>query len=337
MDNETELWELVGDKWTLPLDVRWEEGHAVVTLSKIPLLNAQREVALKELEPIRKGEAHVTTREFLETIARRSLCHTAEDVVEWRRVAAPALHFPKHDHVDEFLDSFMARGVVQSRATMSAIYSTLCAHMLQWLLEGKPLPLIFATIYPLLYRKNFCEVIHAKYRTTWRGDEDALIVPNYVAGVNDIVSTRKTKVAEWSLHVVHEPMFEAYANKLEDRIRLRVKGKPVKYWKNVRARIRRQFVYAKRVYAQFRNSTRKKSMAFLGSGRTGPRKQFRRLKHYRGDGKLYSLSHLPYWRGKRLETGRCGAVVRKGGPVPAVPSVQPAAPDVWNEGADVPK
>lgn len=336
IESENELWELVGDRWILPLNVRFEEGHALVKLASIPLLDTQKVVASVELSafPVNAGE-HILTEEQLRHVARKSKFGNPQDVVEWRRMIAPALHFPKNEGVDEFLDAYVAKGVVQSRATISAIYSTLCAHMLSWLLQGKPLPLIFATIYPLLYRKNWREIVHQKFiRKGRKLEEDSLITPIHVVGATEIRSTRMVRVAEWSLNVVHEPMFEKYATQLEDRIRLAKRGQPSKYWKNVRARVRQQIEYAKRCYAEYRKATRQKSLAFLDGGRPGYRGPKKRRKHYRSDGRLYTLDHIPGRRAQGKEPRTAGYFPPSSPQLPEVSGVQPQANDmrdIWKD------
>lgn len=339
IEPEIELWELVGDRWTLPIQVRFEEQHAVVSLARIPLLAAQKSLALAELEPFRNGAVFAMTREQLNGVARKSKFGNPEDVVEWRRTIAPALHFPKHDGVDAFLDFVCNRGPIHSRATMSAIYASLCAAMLEWLLMGRKLPLCFATIYPLLYRKNWKEIVHQKYvKKGWKGDEGSLITVENVLGLDMDQAARKSmRVATCSLNLVHEKMFADAANEYEHALLSRYNFDRARYWKAVRGRIKRQVENAKRCYAEYSQAVRQKSLAFFESDTSGPRQPYRRKKPYGGDGKLYSLSHLPYWRGKRAEQGKCGAVARKNDGVPAVSGVQPATPDVRDTRENVPE
>lgn len=338
-EKQSELWELVGDRWRLPIVVRWEEGFAVIELAKIPMLEAQRKVALETLEPMRNNNFEfVASKEILEKSARKSKFTNAEDVVEWRHAVAPAVHF-RNPHVDEFLDAFVAKGSCPSRPVMSAIYSMLCAHMLQWLLQGKPLPLCFATIYPILYRRNWKELTHHKLDGKLQRDEEQFIVMNGI-GIKEAETPergRKTHIAAWSLNLVHEKMFHEASALLESKYRQRVDYDSEKYWACVRRRLRTQFEYARLCYAEYKAAVREAGISCRKGGKPGPKQSYTRKKHYREDGRLYTLEHLPYWRGKRAETGKCGAVEKKDAGVPPMPGVQPETADVRDTREDVPK
>lgn len=164
-ENSSELWELTGDRWTIPIRVRWENETAHIVLADIPLLRAQKVLATDTLTKAAQfshdGE-YAMAREELVKHARLSKRTDPEDILEWRKVVAPALHFSKKSGIDEFLDDYAQTGIVQNRATLSAIYSTLCAFMLKRLLGGKPVPLCFATILPF-YRNGWAlHILHEK-------------------------------------------------------------------------------------------------------------------------------------------------------------------------------
>jgi hypothetical protein len=343
MQEETskELWELVGDRWTLPIHVHFEEGFAIVTLVAIPLLESQRRAACELLEPLRSNSgAWVATPEVLSHFARKSKFTNPEDVVEWRRAVTPAFH-SKDPRVDEFLDSFVANGSCPSRATMSALYAMLCAHMLQWLLRGKPLPLYFATIYPLLFRKDWKERLHYEEarRKKAKMDSDSLLAGSRLESLGEVEDKHGQRhgsvVATWSLNLVHEKMFEHCSTLAEHKIRVSKKGDEDKYWEKVRGRAKRQHEYAKLCYEDYRKAASQQSP----SATRGLRKSTKGIPGKRRkqfvDGKLYSLKHLPFWRGKRAESGRCGAVARKNPSVQEVPGLQPKPEDVRDTRQDV--
>lgn len=328
IEEKIELWELVGDRWTLPISVLWEEGHAVIELANTPFLDAQRRVALETLEPLRNGTIYVASRETLERMARKSQFGNPQDVVEWRRVVAPALHFPKNAGVDEFLDAYCAKGVVQNRATVSAIYSTLCAHMLQWLMQGKPLPLIFATIYPLLFRQNWKELAHFhKMKGGGHWNLDKFLVAENVISKNE-------RVCSWSLNLVHEKMFHDTTIKAESMVRQRL-NHPKTYWAHVRARVVGQFENARFCYAEYIKAVRKTSLALVLGSTAGRRKSKKKRKRYRINLRRYSLKRI---LGRRLfekEFGTKAHLSPKAPQLPAVSGVQPKTDDVRDTRKDI--
>lgn len=262
-----ELWELAGSHWKLPIHVQKTGDLAVVRRTETRLLPKQAAALEEAMSRMaiggQSGEWHVPMQTLV-MVAEESRYSDPDDVVVWQSRPPACNHFPKEDGADDFIASWASSsGMFQSTATAAAVYASLMAHMLHWLLnEGKPVKLLFATIYPLLVRRNWKEIVWGKMlltqdiRQEWYSRR---LVPTdeELTSADLTVWYEATKSAGWNLEIIPERWFEKQAKDVEIQ---RSKKYQRFYGNHLVRQMRRQIDIAREAFASFASAIHEKSL-----------------------------------------------------------------------------
>jgi hypothetical protein len=117
-------------------------------------------------------------------------------------------------------------GLFQTTGAAAAVYVSLMSHMLHWLVnKRRTVPMLFANVTPLHYRKNWKEIVLGRFlQERWdRGDRwpDIKWVTGYEPtpqelAHNDLVAwNEELGICEWTIEVQPTKWFEDHSNQAE--------------------------------------------------------------------------------------------------------------------------
>lgn len=228
------IWELKGSHWTLPILVEIHDETALVRIPEIPLLPKQRaalENALSQLATGGTPDERNVPLMFLIENAKRSEFTNAEDVVSWNRQPPIGQNIPKEEGVDDFVgDWLVSTGFGISKASATAIYISICTHMLHWLVNRRrPVNLVFGTLDPFQYRKNWKEILLGKawLRAAAGNLEDRTIyITSHPPKPGDMAQSEMLSynkgVCNWTLEFTPSKWFHNHSNEVEEKRRQRM-------------------------------------------------------------------------------------------------------------------
>jgi hypothetical protein len=234
----TELWELSGSHWTLPIFVEVQDETARVTVPDIPLLRSQRAVLESALSQLATGgtEAErVIPMLVLRENAQKSSHPDAESVVVWNRLPSATVNMPNEEGVDEFVADWLnATGFNLSKASGTTIFVSLCTHMVHWLVNRrKPVNLMFAVLNPFQYRRNWKEILLGMAWT--RAQEGTLenrdiYISSHPPSPADFVQSEllsyEKEVCNWTIECTPTDWFHRHSNQVEFKRRQRLGARP---------------------------------------------------------------------------------------------------------------
>jgi len=177
----TELYELLGPWFALPIFVHWPDGNEVAVIeigAGIQLLKIQISAAESRLSDFGATSVNgqlVIPRKNLERCSRKSSETDPEMVVEWRPTYRRARYrkFPNNATAqfttkkavsdrDEFYHEFCKTGFCGDPLKAEIIHMQLCKFMLHWLVnEHRPVDLGFCELHPTPLRPNWKEIMLA--------------------------------------------------------------------------------------------------------------------------------------------------------------------------------
>lgn len=279
----SELWELIGSHWRLPLCVEWFDPHlAEIELANIPLLAEQKRVALELLEAIgtRQDDKVWVTRAVLGANAVRSSQADPEAIVEWLPKRQPQ---PVRDdyRADEFVTEFCESpyAPINDPLIMEAVWAGMQKFMLHWLLnKRRPLDLLFCRLTPLMLRGNWQSVLarwekNQKMVTKQRyaANQQSMIgrgVGDYLCDTTVVAVDPKRKVIRWTLTCTVKEPFHDLAWKLETERKRRCGAG--NYWvRSVSDQQKRQLSLALEAYEEWLKEAARPYISILLRGPKG--------------------------------------------------------------------
>ena len=236
MEQPLELWELAGSHWQLPIIVEIHADMARVTIPDIPLLGLQRaalENALSQLATGGTETERLIPIIVLKEFAQKSKFESPEQVVAWNRLPSPAINFPKDEGVDEFIKDWLAAsGISLSKAAASTLFVSLVTHMMHWLVNRrKPVNLLFGTLDPFQYRKNWKEIVlgMAYARTAEADTWHKKFVEQHPPTPTDLCQSQLLSfdrgICRWMVEFTPAAWFHKHSDEVEWNRRKRLGGK----------------------------------------------------------------------------------------------------------------
>lgn len=157
--------------WTIPFRVTFEDEHSEAEMfAAVPLLKIQQKAVDWHMERVAHGRqvngAWMVRRRELKLMAQHVLTECdPEELFSWERKREYRYDPKLVDNRDrnEFLDTIFHLGIGKSREETEYLWKSFCNHALDWLINHeKPVDMYFAVLHPSVYRRNWCERIHAE-------------------------------------------------------------------------------------------------------------------------------------------------------------------------------
>jgi hypothetical protein len=250
-------YELKGPFWIFPILVEW---HDVV--AQIQLHPSVKLLAIQEKELTRFLSANAQFRDGSWWMMKATFMTVAvpipegdpEEVVEWRRPGAG----PKkesNEAGDPFVMAYTASRycVIPDHMVNEMIWASFLKFAMHWLTnERQPLDLYFARIYPLLFRKNWKEILIRKepgkvrrYRHV-HGDIIKRGLADHMVTGEMLGFDRSINRCRWTLEIVELDPFRRMTESLE-----RMRGDGYFYGPQLKNRLKIQLSYAIECYSAF--------------------------------------------------------------------------------------
>lgn len=346
----SELWELVGPSWRLPLRIVWHDDFGEV-IFPIHLLNVQRFALDKVIHQYlyeRAGKLWIC-RADLTKVAHRSDHTDPEDIVEW----LPAARKVKVDSFQEnnFIEGYCSSpfAIHRDPSIMDTIWASFCKYMLhRFINDEKEISFGFMRLVPILARKHWFNVVakfehaqfkkHAIFKSEFLNPDPQSIIDRGVAdhmtGVMITSFDPVNNVPRPTIEVVlNEEFFQASLKKELARKRA---WRPQKYWWQYLERLKRQLGLVMELYAENLKEAQHpycgiNKSSFVGRNRKQPAAAI---------GPTAREASGPWGEADvlfpRVEPAQQSGVVHEtNGNVPAVPDLLPQERDVRANGSDV--
>ncbi len=262
----TELWELCGPSWRLPLLIEWHDTLGCIQSFPIPLLKVQVQAVDQILLPFvfsQGGRVWICKPDLLK-IAHKSERTNPEEIVEWLPVRGPT------KLVSEMKDNSFITGYCSSHfaisrdaVAMDAIWVSFCQYMLHWLVNHeREIDFGFMRVVPLCFRKNWSnaaakwELSQYRLKRIFRSDflkpdYDSMIrrgAAEHLTSPSLTAYDQKNKCPRPCLEVIEGKEFYAASVKREKARRQSWYGT---YWYQVLERLKRQLPAAMEIYEHY--------------------------------------------------------------------------------------
>lgn len=275
MSETTELWELIGTFWRMPIAVQWIDAIAMVQVADVPLLNRQVTAItsfLHEAGAQERSSIFYIRRDLLKRIAIPSAAKDPEEIVQWMPAAPPLTQaqdptFEQDWKPSEFVADYCASSfaVIHDRLIADAIFVSFCKFMLHQLMNRqKQVDLIFIRLCPFLFRANWKGTVARHDRKPSAGVKakkgigklglfspriETMIrrgLADYMCSEHVVAFDRENKVCLWRIEVLPQAMFLRMSSRLERERKRRTKFGYF-YW--VAEQLKRQLPDALKVYS----------------------------------------------------------------------------------------
>lgn len=268
------LWTVIGLHWRLPVFVTPLPDTNILCVDVETGARYPNQWAALLIDMLRKHGVQSDEKKFFiepETLAKiavQSESNNPEDVISYNQSLSRRLELREHGvgeplHAD-FINSMHRKGFGLSPGHLAYQWHCFCKHMLEWMVNTrKPVPLLFARIYPLPFRPNWCSMIKVKHRKFWRVPDDAEF-----ADPKLLFYSKKSDVPLWSLNIRPNKTWWSAIIKSEQANR---KFLGSRYWDKMLRVLNALIPTAKTFYDSFRSQAYKPSVVVSPRQRVGGR------------------------------------------------------------------
>lgn len=276
MENIKQLWVLTGPTWRIPIEVEQHDPEtARIRLCRIPLLLIQ----------ILAADAFIETksilRERMDFLIRFIDLHAIAMPAEFRDPEKAVVWVPpletEVDPADEFITAYCQHGGVLPLPVMKLVWASVNAFALYWVSKLRhPIRLGWATIYPMMFRANWKEMVLAmetpginrkpvkrkvvdpkkfhRADNKWFAIRDAAARQGIEKAVlSGQITALKDEVMRWRLELVPEQPWHDAVEEYEKKCR---QWKPRgDYFQKARYQLTVQVKYAVAIYNAWRSET----------------------------------------------------------------------------------